>query len=85
MREDHAGPPGERTAPGDLLQYTRKREKGKSMHLKEALEEFKQFSPATQIVLVLCALALLVLLVVVPTAGTSILAFLVAIKALTTR
>lgn len=55
------------------------------MHLKEALEEFKQFSPATQIVLVVCTLALLMLLVVFPTAGTSILAFLVAIKTLTTR
>ncbi len=85
MRDDHAGPPGERTAPEDLLQYTRKREKGKSMHLKEVLEEFKQLPPATQVVIILVVLGLFVLLVLVPTAGTSILAFLVAIKALTTR
>jgi hypothetical protein len=55
------------------------------MQLKEALEAFKQLPPATQIILVFFALALLVLLVVVPTAGTSILAFLVALKTLTTR
>ena len=55
------------------------------MHLKEALEEFKHLPPATQIVVVLVALGLLILLVVVPTAGTSILTFLVALKTLTTR
>ncbi len=55
------------------------------MHLKETLEAFKQLPPATQVAVVLAALVLLVLLAVVPTLGTSILAFLVAIKALTTR
>lgn len=51
------------------------------MHLKELLEELKQLPPATQVVVV--ALGVLVLLVLVPTAGTSILTFLVAFKALT--
>ena len=52
---------------------------------KEAFEEFKQLPPATQVVVVLAALVLLVLLAVVPTLGTSILAFLVALKTFTTR
>lgn len=55
------------------------------MHLKELLEEFKQLPPTTQVVLVLAALVLLVLLAIVPTLGTSILTFLVALKTLTTR
>jgi hypothetical protein len=76
---------GEPTAPGDLLQYTRKREKGKSMNLKDMLEELKQLPPATQVALVLLALVLLLLLAFVPTVGTSILAFLIAFKTLTTR
>lgn len=55
------------------------------MNPKEACEEFKQLPPATQVAVVLAALVLLVLLAVVPTLGTSILAFLVALKTLTTR
>ena len=82
MRDNRAVSPGERTAPGDLPQYTRNREKGKSINLKEMVEELKQLPPITQVVLVLFAL---VLLAFVPTLGTSILAFLVALKALTTR
>ena len=85
MRDDPAGSPGERTAPGDLPQYIRNREKGKSMTPKEAFEAFKQLPPATQVAMVFFALVLLVLLAVVPTLGTSILAFLVALKTLTTR
>jgi hypothetical protein len=60
-------------------------EKGKSMDTKEMLEAFKQLPPATQVAVVLATLVLLVLLAVVPTLGTSILAFLVALKTLTTR
>lgn len=55
------------------------------MHLKDLLEELKQLPPATQVVVVLLALGVLVLLVLVPTAGTNILTFLVALKTLTTR
>jgi K+ transporter len=55
------------------------------MNLKDALEELKQLPPATQVAVVLFSLVLLVLLAVVPTLGTSILAFLVALKTLTTR
>lgn len=55
------------------------------MHLKDLLEELKQLPPATQVVLVLVASGVLALVILVPTAGTSILAFLVALKALTTR
>jgi hypothetical protein len=55
------------------------------MHLKETLEEFKQLPTATQVVLVLFVLVLVILLAVFPTMSTSILAFLVALKAITTR
>jgi uncharacterized protein involved in cysteine biosynthesis len=55
------------------------------MNLKEVLEEFKQLSSATQVVVVLCVLVVLLLLAFVPTVGTSIIAFLMALKALTTR
>lgn len=55
------------------------------MNLKQTLEELKQLPPATQVVLVLVVLALVLLLAVVPTMGTNILAFLVALKAITTR
>jgi len=46
------------------------------------LEEFKQLSPATQIALVIFALAMVLLLVAFPTSGTSIIAFLAALKML---
>lgn len=55
------------------------------MHLKDLLEELKQLPPATQVVAVFVASGVLALVILVPTAGTSILAFLVALKALTTR
>ena len=46
------------------------------------LEEFKQLSPATQVALVIFALAMVLLLVAFPTSGTSIIAFLAALKML---
>ncbi len=55
------------------------------MNLKQAFEEFKQFPPATQLVLIVFALIMMVLLVIFPTAGTSIMTFLVALKMLTTQ
>jgi hypothetical protein len=55
------------------------------MNLKQSLEELKQLPPATQVVLVIFALVVLLLLAFVPTMGTSVLAFLVALKAITTR
>jgi len=55
------------------------------MNLKQVLEELKQLPPATQVALVLFVLALVLLLAFVPTMGASVLAFLVALKALTTR
>jgi hypothetical protein len=55
------------------------------MNLKHVLEELKQLPPATQVVLILFVLALALLLAFVPTMGTSILAFLMALKAITTR
>ncbi len=54
------------------------------MNLKQAFEELKQLPPVTQVSVVLFALVLLLLLAVVPTLGTSIIAFLVALKTLTT-
>lgn len=55
------------------------------MNMKQVLEELKQLPPATQVALVILAVVLALLLAFVPTVGTSILAFLVAIKALMTR
>jgi hypothetical protein len=55
------------------------------MNMKQTFEELKQLPPATQVALVLFALVLVLLLAFVPTVGTSILAFLVAFKTLTTR
>ena len=55
------------------------------MNLKQTLEELRQLPPATQVALVLFVLVLVILLAVFPTMGTSILAFLVALKAITTR
>jgi hypothetical protein len=55
------------------------------MNVKDVLEELKHLPPATQVALVLLAVVLLVLLAVVPTMGTSILAFLIALKTLTTQ
>ncbi len=46
------------------------------------LEEFKQLSPATQVALVIFALTMVLLLVAFPTSGTSIIAFLAALKML---
>ncbi len=55
------------------------------MNVKHVLEELKQLPPATQVALILLALVLLLLLAFVPAVGTSILAFLIALKTLTTR
>lgn len=55
------------------------------MNEKHLLEELKQLPPATQVALVLLALVLVLLLAFVPTVGTNILAFLIALKTLTTR
>ncbi len=46
------------------------------------LEEFKQFSPVTQVALVIFALLMVLLLVTYPTSGTSIITFLAALKIL---
>ena len=55
------------------------------MNAKHVLEELKQLPPATQVALIILALVLALLLAFVPTVGTSILAFLVALKTLTMR
>jgi hypothetical protein len=55
------------------------------MSLKQLVEQLKGLSPATQVALVVFTLVIVVLLVVYPTAGTSIIAFLVALKMLITR
>jgi hypothetical protein len=67
------------------LSISEKERKRNPMNIKQTLEELKQLPPATQIAVILFALVLLVLLAVIPTLGTSIIAFLVALKTLTTR
>jgi hypothetical protein len=52
------------------------------MNLKSLVELFKCFSPVTQVAMIGFALAVIVLLVFCPTAGTGIIAFLVALKML---
>lgn len=55
------------------------------MSLKQGGEHFKQLPPATQVALIVCMLVIVVLLVVYPTAGTSIITFLVALNMLATQ
>jgi hypothetical protein len=55
------------------------------MSLKNIIEQFKRLPPTTQVALVVFALTVIVLLVFFPSAGTSIITFLVALKMLTTR
>ncbi len=52
------------------------------MSFKQGIEQFKQLSSATQVVLIVFVLAVVVLLVFYPAAGTSIVTFLVALKML---
>ena len=52
------------------------------MSFKHGIEQFKQLSPATQVALIVFVLAVVVMLVFYPAAGTSIIAFLVALKML---
>lgn len=52
------------------------------MSLLRIVEEFKRLPPATQMALVIFALTVIVLLVFFPSAGTSIITFLVALKML---
>jgi hypothetical protein len=78
----HADLLGKRTVPGGLPQYSENRGKKKEMDRTHWLEEFKQLSPFTQVALVLFALAMVLLLMAFPTSGTSIIAFLAALKML---
>ncbi len=55
------------------------------MNPKQLAEGFQQLPSATQVALVILALVIVVLLVVYPTAGTSIITFLVALKVLATQ
>lgn len=52
------------------------------MSLKSVVEQFKRLPPATQVALVVFALTVVALLVFFPSAGTSIITFLVALKVL---
>ncbi len=52
------------------------------MSLKNIIEQLKHLPPATQVALVAFVLTVVVLLVFFPSAGTSIIAFLVALKML---
>jgi hypothetical protein len=80
-----AGRSSERTALDHGHQYNQCGEKGKEMSLKNITEQFKRLPPATQVALVVFALTVVALLVFFPSAGTSIITFLVALKMLTTR
>lgn len=55
------------------------------MDCKHWFKEFQQLSPVTQVTLVVFALAIVLLLAVVPTSGTSIITFLMALKMLAAR
>ncbi|GHO94661.1 hypothetical protein KSF_047090 [Reticulibacter mediterranei] len=55
------------------------------MNLQQILETVKQLPVATQVALILFVLTVLLLLAFVPTMGTSVLAFLVALKTLSSK
>ncbi len=78
----------QRNLCGDSLvdyqyQYSPSIEEGKEVKFPQLIEQFKRLPTVTQVALVLFALVVVVLLAVYPAAGTSIIAFLVAIKMLT--
>ena len=55
------------------------------MRVKQGVEYFQHLPLATQVALIVFALVVVMLLAIYPTAGTSIIAFLVALKMLITR
>lgn len=52
------------------------------MNLKYIVEQFKRLAPITQIALIIFALIVIVLVMYYPAAGSSIIAFLIALKTL---
>jgi len=55
------------------------------VNLKHFIEQFKLLSPITQVTLIVFAGMVIVLLVFFPSAGTSIITFLLALKMLVTQ
>jgi hypothetical protein len=55
------------------------------MDLKYLTEQFKRLTPITQIALIILALVVIALVIYYPTAGSSIIAFLIALKTLFTK
>ncbi len=55
------------------------------MNMISIAKQFKQLASVTQIALIILALVVIVLLVYCPAAGSSIIAFLIALKALFSR